>query len=962
MNSRMHSIVFAGLPRAPADWTAGRLAPGTPSAGPVDLSAVGVVVPTRAAARRLRDALAVRAAAFGSGLFAPTVMTPGQWVGRVRPGGTANETRSLMAWIGALKACPEEPRRVFAPSLDVDDPALLAGLAEKLRDVRAELADGGLDIRRVAKRDDLEEPERWRALGVVESLYLREMADMGFPDPEAFRRTPDPAPLLDAGIERIVLAFTLDPALSLLRLLEKLEAAGVAVEVFVPGPASWRERFDRWGRPRPEAWNAREIDIPDPENNLLLSAGPQSQAEKVIDLLRENRDRFARGEVATGLPDSETARYLSEKLAAMGIELFDPAPRPLHNTGVFRAVDRFLELRRERSYESLAAFLRHGDVLAALAAEDSAALLESLDTFQNAHLPLSLDEMRERLTSPSDPDLGDSAAPGLARLKSVLDGVEAWLSSSGRSFSGALRTLLEAVYHSRDIHPGNPRDRDFVQAAEAFDRVLREIESVESAPVSESLLETLFRARLREQTWQPERERAPLAAEGWLELQWNPAPLMIVAGMNEGVVPDSRLGDLFLPDSLRSRLGLRNDRERLARDAALLTLLIETRRAGEGRCCLLLSKTSRTGEPMRPSRLLFRGPDAELPARAGRLFGPADDPPAGRPATVAFKLDPARAGPPPAERLRALSSLSVSAFSAYLRCPLRFYFEFLCQWRRVTDECFEPDALAFGSLMHEALETLGRDPRLWKREDPESLAAALYAVFRGGVRRKYGAAPPLGVEVALSAARERLGAFARVHVDEVRRGWELQAVESRITLEVAGLPLHGRVDRIERHRESGRLRVLDYKTSDQPAEPRKQHLAGGPGPLREIPAYAVVPPEASPPAGRRASRRRWQDLQLPLYAEALGRSFDFEALDLGYAVLPKAVSDTGIRMWTDYGRALHASAMACAEGVVRDIRRGRFWPPSRRGSFGDDPYDLLFPADEDRCLASETLRGSERAP
>jgi ATP-dependent helicase/nuclease subunit B len=40
----------------------------------------------------------------------------------------------------------------------------------------------------------------------------------------------------------------------------------------------------------------------------------------------------------------------------------------------------------------------------------------------------------------------------------------------------------------------------------------------------------------------------------------------VVAGLNDGLVPDAVVGDAFLPESLRERLGLKTNAARLARD------------------------------------------------------------------------------------------------------------------------------------------------------------------------------------------------------------------------------------------------------------------------------------------------------------------------------------------------------------------------------------------------------------
>ena len=52
----------------------------------------------------------------------------------------------------------------------------------------------------------------------------------------------------------------------------------------------------------------------------------------------------------------------------------------------------------------------------------------------------------------------------------------------------------------------------------------------------------------------PERPADTIDLQGWLELAWEDAPHLIVAGANEGVLPETIHGDRFLPESIRRHL------------------------------------------------------------------------------------------------------------------------------------------------------------------------------------------------------------------------------------------------------------------------------------------------------------------------------------------------------------------------------------------------------------------------
>jgi ATP-dependent helicase/nuclease subunit B len=147
--------------------------------------------------------------------------------------------------------------------------------------------------------------------------------------------------------------------------------------------------------------------------------------------------------------------------------------------------------------------------------------------------------------------------------------------------------------------------------------------------------------------------------------------------------------------------------------------------------------------------------------------------------------------------------------------------------------------------------------------------------------------------------------------------------ERKYSLEVGGFPVTAKIDRIDRHEGTGAKRVLDYKTSDDAKSPARAHAqtlrSAGDSP--QFSRFAIAGKEMA-----------WVDLQLPIYREAILRAEGTGPagvpVALGYFNLPKAVGETGLDLWTEYTPELHASAMACAEGVAAGVSAGRFWPPS----------------------------------
>jgi ATP-dependent helicase/nuclease subunit B len=212
------------------------------------------------------------------------------------------------------------------------------------------------------------------------------------------------------------------------------------------------------------------------------------------------------------------------------------------------------------------------------------------------------------------------------------------------------------------------------------------------------------------------------------------------------------------------------------------------------------------------------------------------------------------------------------------------------------------------------------------------LADALLARFETAVRSLHGDRLTLPLLVQFESARQRLRAVAEQQAEQRRQGWVIDKIEHDIALKIDRISVTGSVDRIERNEHDGRVRVIDYKTSDKGDSPRSTHLRrlGKEDDWRE--------PWQRVPDG--SSELIWKDLQLPLYRRALLADYG-AAITCAYFTLPKAVGETAIMEWPELTGDLQAAADRCADGVVEAILAGRFSPVVEQSADWDD-YAELF--------------------
>ncbi len=910
----------------------------------VDLEGTLIVVPTRQAGRRLREALAKTCAQNNAALLSARVVPPSYFLQEsAADTPSASPTLVRAVWTNLiLTADLRKLPGLFPSEPPARDMAWALNMAELLQSLRNTLADGGLSIADVPVKlqGACPEPERWADLGRLEKRYLRGIKSLGFQDPLAARIRRAHAPELPEGVERIVIAAVPDPSRLVLRAWEQL-ADKVPVEVLVHAPASQAAAFDEWGRPLRDTWQAVPIELPDDTRNLLLAASPAAQARRAIELMAEEATRFAPEQIAIGVADAEVVQPLAERLAEIGLPAYDPAGRAAAAHPLLHLLKALARLATEPTFEALATFLRHPDVMDRLWCQEQIApqsLLKEADTFQNEHLPQSMDDAWRRVSR------GRAATdyPAFRRAVAWARGVAARISKP--DLAEAIRETLVDLYGARTLRSGVPEDEAFTAVAAMVNEVLDDLGQPHLAETGLKPLQILRLALedLAEQRYYIDHDEPAIDLEGWLELPWIEAPLLIVTGMNEGRVPDGRLSDLFLPDSLRLRLELRSDADRLARDSYLMTTLIESRRK-TGRAAFVVGKNSLAGDPLKPSRLLFRCNDQELPERARRLFGEAQDRRENVAFQISFKLNPSPPPDFPDDRLTP-ARLSVTSFRRYLACPFRYYLQNVLEMEALDDRARSLDAMGFGLLAHTALEEMGQSDELRVCTNVRKLTAALHHAAEAWVTQRFGKRPSLEVVVQLEAAKQRLGALARAQVEHLRQGWETIATEEKYTVEIGGVTVVGRIDRIDRHPKTGVILVLDYKTSDSKTLPRDAHL----GTMRDHHAdYACLSLDGKDKA--------WIDLQLPLYECLLeAQGFETDRLQLGYFHLPKAVNETGISLWEDFTPALSKAARACARGVIADISARRFWPPADSHPYDD--FAALFPAEAEACFDLKAFR------
>jgi len=928
----------------------------------IDLSDQLVIVPTKNAGRRLREALATRAAEF-DGAVVPPLIAPPEFLISPEKGRPADATpvagnaQILLLWADILRSIDLDHFRHLFPIDPVERSFNWAiQTAGDILTMRKSLGEAGLNITDAAERlaDEGMEPARWRQLADLEQRAMFQLERAGLTDIESARREAAAAAILPAEIRRVIVLATPDPTPLAIQALRKI-TANLPVTIAIHAPETRASQFDNWGRPLAPLWVAEQVFIPEPLNTIHLSPDPTSQAELVTQLIANHEQPD--GLVAIGVPDEEVSSPLERQLAANNLAGFNPAGEPFQHHEVFYLLRVLGDLLSARSYSAFAQLIRIPDFARAVAEGfrnetggvfDFLAVLRNFDTLHNRHLPDTLTDVQDANTKLYKNDI----VPEQAYL---LTFITRWLARlEGEPLSTALPAFLTMVYAHRSFDPANADDRAYAEISAAILSYLEELEApltrkLKNTPAPSDLLNLLLHL-LAKQPFYPDRDNAAgrptLDLQGWLELMWEDAPHLIITGFNEGKAPDAIIGDAYLPNQARAVLELRDNDHRLARDIYMLTALIESRKA-MGRIDMVVGKTAADTTPLTPSRLLFLCPDDDLPARAKQLFKGDIDQTRSQPAPweSAFRLDL----PPLPDDAKLRRQMSATQFGDYLRCPFRFFMKHGLRMEEYDRQKLEMDFRDFGNLCHDALEAYGKEPGIKDSINEREIRDYLIDRLEYFVTFRYGSTLPVPIMIQMESAKQRLSWAAAIEAKQRADGWQIVEAEWSVPTDeetkipqwqIAGHPIACKIDRIERHELTDALRVLDFKTSDKATSPYESHL-------EKIPwgKEASDFPDWSLTTGPDGWPRHWVNLQLPLYILALRENYpaaaNTETIVAGLFKLPKAKSETKIELWETLDTRTLASAQNCAANVIENIKNQVFWPPTEKPRY-DDFKKILF--------------------
>ncbi len=357
--------------------------------GRLDLSSLICVLPSARSTRQLNSLLRGEAEARDLQYASPLTITVGELAERLYQAQVpiASEFEQTLCWARVLRAKHPDDLAPLIPTIPAAEPiGPWLELAGTIRRLYEELSSNRLlfsDVVDAAETDA--EKRRWKLLSRLFVAYQRALEEAGLSDPHWARRE---AVLKDrCKTDRtVVLIGTSDLSDALVDMLRSLDSELISI---IAAPANEAFRFDEFGCVDTKGWIDHHLPIHDDQ---LVSAGDISdQSIAVAESVAEFANHFSSDQVTVGVTDASHVGPVAVELRGCGVSTYRHLGWTISQTSVGRLLDLTVAYLQRRTWQALAALVRHADVGAFISRQlggvESSQWLTQLDKLLADHYP-----------------------------------------------------------------------------------------------------------------------------------------------------------------------------------------------------------------------------------------------------------------------------------------------------------------------------------------------------------------------------------------------------------------------------------------------------------------------------------------------------------------------------------------------------------------------------------------------
>ncbi|MBP3358802.1 MAG: PD-(D/E)XK nuclease family protein [Opitutales bacterium] len=870
---------------------------------PVSFSDVLVLVPTRASAKNLREAILGECFArevYGvCELNIKTLEDELTEYQKQTNAITAIETRAT--WIASFQDAPLEN---FTGLFPFTTPSRndYSHLAKELEFLQNTLAENLQTISSASdKLADSPDNRRWQDLKQLEIIFNNKVQQG-----EKLTRIQS----LKSAIEKstqsgnwkhVVVIGNPDASAVLKEYLTQLDSNGTQITIVIISDD--KNAFDEYGTPIPDIYSEVNLSVEDSDINVYIDVKKQAQA--IVNLAKAY-DEKAYDVIAISCDQKKSIDIFRSEFAKNSINAISLEAESLEKTELFNFISCLYAYYGRPNFKNFLNFVRNPIVLKnleSISKHSATDILADLDFIAEESLCSNVAQAKSTLYARINPtdsqnDRTTSAFIKIKYLRTIFDFAEKCLNAN-KSASDLLDFISE-------ILPEELSEKNQLAHSVLLECVENIVKAEEFAKIKFSIDEvfSIIINYIKSVSTKIDLEDKRIPLQDWMEIYWSTKPQLLLCDMNDGIVPLSNSDGKFLNDLIRKKLGLRHQYLRQARDAYMLDTLKKSRKNG-GAITICVPRQNLSADPLMPSRILFQ--TENLAQRTQLLFKTPTINDSQQPYTPEWNLNV------PTKKFKG--KYSATKLNTYLDSPWQFYLQYVLSMGIVETQNDEMDAMQFGNIFHKILYKFAVS-NIKDSIDEKEISDFLLKEFLSIENEMFGTTTRAQVRVQLENLKNRILACAKVQVEHRKQGWKILYAEKPFEIELCGQDFTGVFDRIDINENTGQYLVLDYKTYDRNFSEitKSKHL-------QEINDEVF-----------------WKNLQLPLYVCVANVILQSNNIICGYFVAPKNITQTSIDIWEDVCK-YQESALDKMMEIITSIQLGKFAPEVRPTY---DNYNSVF--------------------
>ena len=650
-----------------------------------------------------------------------------------------------------------------------------------------------------------------------------------------------------------------------------------------------KDVFDIYGTPITEMYSEAELEINDSEINIYANVKKQAQA--IANLAQAYADKVY-DTIAISCDQKKSIDIFKDELAKKDINAISLEAESLEKTEVFDLISNlfsYCQFPNFRNFLNLVHNPIYLKKLEKISNHTADEILANLDFIAQESICADVSQANSTLYARLNARdfQTDRMRKELLQVKYIYSIFE--FAQQCSKIESNASNILDFI---SDILPDDLEDNNKLVHSVLCECVenICDAENFAQIKFNRDEIFSIIIDYIRSTTTKIELEDKRIPLQDWMEIFWSPKPHLLLCDMNDGIVPLANSDGLFLNDSIRKKLGMRHQALRQARDAYMLETLKLSRRVG-GAITICVPKQNISADPLMPSRILFQAHN--LPKRTQLLFQEPEISDVQQHYTPEWNLDV------PTLKYEK-NYYSATHLNKYMKSPWEFYLQYVLSMKIVNSLNEEMDAMQFGTIFHKTMYRFAMS-EIKDSTDENEILDFLLKEFEAIERDTFGISPRAQVRIQLENLKNRILSCAKVQAEHRANGWRIKCAEKSFKIDLCDRTFIGTFDRIDVNEKTNLHLVLDYKTYDifHPGITKEKHLH------------------------ITRNETRWMDLQLPLYVCAANKIFETNDVTCGYFIAPKNTKSTSIDIWKDVAE-YQESAIEKMKEIISDIEAGKF--------------------------------------